>query len=1005
MGPFPRPLGDAAPAARHGLQLFLLGTFRVLVDAQPVDAAKWRRRKASALIKLLALTPAHRLHREEIAALLWPEAAPTAASNNFHQALYLARHALGVPGAQPARWLRLEEDVLSLSPDEPVWIDVEAFEAAAAQARRGRDPQLYRRALDLFSGELLPEDRYADWAVPRREVLQRESIQLKIGLAEACQARGELESAGELLRQVLAELPHHEPAHRALMALYAQRGERDRALAQFETLRQALQAELAAEPDPATRRLYEEIRAGPWHAPPPPASRPATNLPASLTSFIGRERELIEVERLLRANRLLTLTGPGGCGKTRLALEVARALAPAFAQGTWFVDLAPLADPAFVPRAAADALGIGEGAEISITETLVTVLRTRQALIVLDNCEHLVEACAYLCHTLLRACPQVHILATSRGPLRLTGEIVWLVPSLELPNLQRLPRPPELNDIAAVRLFVERARAASAGFGLTLENAAAVAQLCVHLDGIPLALELAAARVSVLSVEQILARLDDRFRLLTLGSRAALNRQQTLQAAIDWSYDLLSDEERALFRRLSVFVGGCTLEAVEAVCAAGPAQPDTLVMLLSRLIDNSLLRVESQPERARYHLLETIRHYSLERLEASPESSSARQRHADYYLALATAGGSSRIFEFAPAEWLDRLEAELDNLRAALGWCLRAGDDSGDGLHLVVLLYRFWSARGYVQECRTWLERALAHSATTSFPDWRAMALLGLGWVLVTQGEYRAAEDCLEDSCRLVEKQADRHAQAAVLNRLGWLARERGDTATARLRLENSAALCRVLGDMSGLASALVTLGEVGVMEGDAEWATALFTEALTKFQALGERDGIGWTLNHLGHVAQLRGEFGRARQLHAESLELFLRISPQYQGVADAHENMGETAIAEGNAALARRHFGAGLQLARDRGYRTCLSWCLAGLAGTLADDQPEQAARLWGAAEALRRAIGVRPAPASGAARVRLQAAALAALGEATFAAAWAQGERMALDEAVALALAIAG
>ena len=569
---------SAAPAP--ALHIHVLGGLRVTVAGTPVPTLAWQRRKAQNLVKLLALAPGHALHREEVLEQLWPELEPEAATNNLHQSLHAARRALG----PAARALQFQGERLVLCPVGPLWIDVAAFEAAAAAALTGADPAAYERALELYSGELLPEDRYEDWAAERREALRTTCRRLLTRLAALYEARGEPAAAITALERVVAAEPAHEEAHTGLMRLYAGTGQRAQALRQYGHLREALQRELDAEPDAAVQRLYQQILAGelaPDHGGavsrcvavgPPSTPPPAPHLPIPLTRFIGREREVGEVTGLLGGTRLLTLTGAGGSGKTRLALAVARALAegPDYPDGVWLVELAPIADPELVPAAVATAVQVCEQPGRSLTDCLIGALRNQTVVLVLDNCEHLIDACALLAERLLSACPGLRILATSREALRVPGEMPWLVPALGLPaaatDPEHLPPLTELEQTAAVALFIDRVRLLRPGFALTPANAPTVIEICRRLDGIPLALELAAARAAVLSVEQLAARLDDALRLLVGGSRTAPTRQQTLRATLDWSYGLLEEPERTVLRRLAVFAGGWTVEAAEAVC-------------------------------------------------------------------------------------------------------------------------------------------------------------------------------------------------------------------------------------------------------------------------------------------------------------------------------------------------------------------------------------------------------------------------------------------------------
>jgi len=674
-----------------------------------------------------------------------------------------------------------------------------------------------------------------------------------------------------------------------------------------------------------------------------------------------------------------------------------------FPDGVWLVELAPLADPALVPQTVAIVLGLKEEPGRPLLVTLTDYLRGKKALLVLDNCEHLIQASAQFTEVLLQVCPHLHILSSSREMLGVAGERSFYVPSLSTPEPRAALPVDTLIGYDAVRLFVERAVAVLPQFVLTGDNALAVAQVCRQLDGIPLAIELAAARVKLLQVEQIAERLDDRFRLLTGGSRTALPRHQTLTALIDWSHDLLSEPERALLRRLSVFAGGWTLEAAEVVGVDAGTEPDEILDLLTQLVNKSLVIAErAQGEEARYRMLETIRQYALEKLTASGEADAVRQRHAEHYLALAEAGVSVN----PRVAWLDQMATEYDNLRAALTWSQQATSGPELGLRLARLTSGFALWRGYGTEGRNWLEAALAYSDAQGAQPTpaRAWVLLSLG---AGMGDYAAGQSLMSQSLKIFQELGDRPAVAEVLNYLGWWAREHGDTDTARLRVEESIVLYRELGDKSGLVWALVTLGQVAVIQEDAVLATALLEEGLALSDPLVDTLMMGWAFNHLGHVAQIQGEYERARQLHKESLVLFDKIGERHVGTIQAHQSLGETALAQGDAALATTHFAEALALRRDLGYRSVMAradmaWCLAGLAGAaVVNEEPERAAWLWGAAEALRQSIGARPAPAARATHERLMAAAREQLGEAAFNAALAQGQKMTLEQAVAYAL----
>jgi len=663
-------------------------------------------RKAASLVKLLALAPGHRLHREQAMETLWPELGRQAASNNLRQTLHAARRALESDSLVRSRYLASEDESLVLCPEGQLWVDSEAFEEAAKNAHRSRDPAAYEVALDLYAGELLPGDRYEEWAEKHRRRLRETYLSLLLGLARLHEDRADYDSAAEVLRRSVGEDPTREEAHVGLMRLYALKGSKGEALAQYGRLEAILLTELGTKPAASSRALKEEIAAGrfpPKDAHPlgsPPAELPGVvkhNLPAARTSFVGRQREIVEIKRELTMTRLLSLIGVGGSGKTRLALEVAKDLVGAYPDGVWLVELASLSEGDLVPQAVAKAVGVLERPGQPLADTLAEYLRATSVLLVVDNCEHLADSAADLLDTLLDSCPRLRVLATSRAALGLAGEVVWRVPSLSVPDTDRLPAPGEMTRYEAVRLFAERARLKLPAFQLASEDAPAVAEVCSKLEGIPLAIELATARMGTLSVRQISERLQDPLSLLSVGGRTAVSRQQTLRGTLDWSYELLSEFERALFGRLSVFAGGWTLEATEAVGTGEGIEEADVLDVLSGLVDKSLVVAEAtEGSGVRYRMLEPIRQYAQEKLEESGEAEEVRRRHASFFLTLAEEA-EPRLRGPEDMEWLERLEAEHDNLRAALSWALERGE-AEPGIRLAGALWRFWEARGYYGE-------------------------------------------------------------------------------------------------------------------------------------------------------------------------------------------------------------------------------------------------------------------------------------------------------------------
>jgi predicted ATPase/DNA-binding SARP family transcriptional activator len=833
----------------------LLGGLSVAVGDNIVSDRAWRLRKAKALIKILALAPDRRVHRERLAELLWPDRDADAAANNLNQALFSARRALDAAGADGAAAVVLTDGAVVLKAQ----VDVDAFEAAATRARADRDPAAYVRALDLHGGALLPEDRYEPWADARRAALTELHTALCLELAEL---HGDAPAAVVALQRALVADPLAEPAHRALMRLYTRTGRRQQALAQYQLLRRGLSAELAAEPDPATRALYQQLL-----APTPAPGARGGNLPSPLTSFVGRERERAEIARLLGRARLVTLTGPGGCGKTRLALEAAADALAQLPDGAWFVDLAGLGDPELVAQAAALALGVPIPASRSTLEALVAHLATREALIVLDNCEHLIEACARLAEEVLRAGPGVRVLATSREPLRCADEVAWRVPSLA----------------EAERLFCDRAAAARKGFDPADDAAGAVEEICRRLDGMPLAIELAAARAAALSLDQIAAHLGESLDLLGAGRRTALTRQQTLRATIDWSHDLLTAEERVLHRRLAVFAGGFTLEAAGEVCADGAIARRRVVDLLARLVEKSLVVADGE----RFRLLDTVRQYAAERLEAAAERDTVGLRHLDWCLALAE---QHDPLAAGPRRSLQALESEHDNLRAGLAWALRR--DPQAALRLATRLWRFWLDRGYFAEGNRWLQTTLA--AAPEQTPLRVEALLAGAGLSLRLGDPRGFLRHVGDAVSAYRLLGDERATAAALYQHAMFAQFVG-RADAEALVGEALALARGLEDDRLLAVATHASATLPWYRGDNEAARARVLEALGLLDAAPDDDSPFFDGVTFGLCLLDEGPQRRPRMFWEETVFLFHRFA-RAQAIAYALNNLAWVARADGD-------------------------------------------------------------------------------------------------------------
>ncbi len=631
------------------------------------------------------------------------------------------------------------------------------------------------------------------------------------------------------------------------------------------------------------------------------------NLPGELTTFIGRERELGELRPLVSGSRLVTLTGAGGSGKTRLAVKLAGALLDHYPQGVWLVELAPVLDENLVAQTVASVLGLREASGRHLLQTVCAHMRDARALLVLDSCEYLVDACARLVDAVLRACPRVSVLATSQEALNVPGELTWRVPSLTLPDEDGQLLLESAATSEAVRLFVDRARLVQPRFELTKENGPAVARICRRLDGLPLAIELAAARTKVMPAEEMLRRLEDRFRLLTGGSRTALARQQTLRATVDWSYQHLSEREQTLFRRLSVFAGSFSLEGAEAVGADAPIERDDVLELLSRLVDRSLLVGERGfGGSARYRLLETLRQYGQEQLTDSHDEA-ARRRHADFFLTLVEEA-EPHLTASEQSVWLARLEQDHDNLRAALAWAL--ANHREIALRLAAALGRFWYMRGYLTEGRAWLAAAL--SANPASTRDRARALGYAGVIAWWQGNYKESRSCAERSLAIARELSDPGATARSLTLLAMVVHAAGDCLAARRYNEEALAIRRDLGDRWAVAQSLNNLALTFYDEGNYDTAHDVLLESLSTFEETGDRRARALTVESMARVAFEQGNYSSAQKLFAECLLAALELGDQLN-VADALEGYARLAVVQSQYGRAVTLAGA-VRALRDR-------------------------------------------------------------------------------------------
>jgi predicted ATPase/class 3 adenylate cyclase len=718
------------------------------------------------------------------------------------------------------------------------------------------------------------------------------------------------------------------------------------------------------------------------------------NLPRHLSSFVGRRHDVTELRQLMTEAPLVTLTGPGGVGKTRLCLQVAAELLDTFVDGAWLVELETLTDENLVAQQVAIALGIAEASDADALDSVLGHLRSRQALLILDNCEHVIDACARLANALLRGCPGLRILATSREALGVAGERMYPVRSLTLPGTTRALSPAVVAEFESVELFCERARAAEPEFRISDDNARAIVEICRRLDGIPLALELAAARVRALTVQQIADRLDDRFRLLTGASRTVMPRHQTLRAAIDWSFDLLPDTERSVLWRLSVFSGVFSLEAAEHVCAAADVAPEEVIDHLTRLVEKSLVNRQGD----HYRLLETVRGYARERSLEAGESEAAYERHRDWYLEFVRQAAPGFFRGPESAIWLDKIEAEHDNLRGALSWSLNAPGGAAAALELAAGLWRFWEIRGYLLEGRHWLDRVLALT-TDEVSQTRADVLTAAGVLAANQGDHVAAVRFHEQSLAAHEQLGVQLGIQYALHNLANAAMHQGDTARARQLYERAFEI----GDRSdpSLAFVLVNLGDVTDSLGDHAAANRWYEEAIAMIGATGDPWGMAYAVSSYGQSAARHGDHATARERYEQALALYRQMGDQ-RGEARVLTLLADVTGDEGDEAAALALLYDALLIRSGLGDAPGICAALERFSVASLPIDPTRATRILAAAAAMRERTGARLSLAAQG-QVDQQLAALQQSLGGDFAAVWQSASAASVDDALREAAAV--
>lgn len=1050
----------SVPGTAVGLEIRLFGSMEVRVGGHPMP--RLRSRKGLWLLALLALRAGRDVDREWLAGTLWSDCRDDAARRSLRQSLHDLRCALGPEAGRLScdspRTLRLD-----LSSDARV--DVLEFDASTIVPNLARSPDMLESAVRLYRGPLL-EDCAEDWVIEERRQREQQYISaLELLASTAAAYSGHIVAAG-YLRLAVGVDPLREDLQRALMESLAAEGSVSAALLVFRQFRTRLWQEMATEPDAETTAVYRRLRdearkvarvdaaVAPTTPEPSVSERTLSSLPQPRTALIGREKDEEEVVACLTHARLVTLTGTGGVGKTRLSLRVAEKMADEFEGGTRFVNLAPLTDPAGVPEAVRKALDVplqGESARQPLVEVLCRSLSCRRLLLVLDNCEQVLDACAVLTDALLAACPGLRVLATSRQALGLRGEVVWRVPSLAVPPSSVTEA--DYTDYSAVRLFLARAHDHDSTFQVNPHSVPALVHVCRRLDGIPLAIELAAARVRALTVEEINARLGDQFRLLTGGDRAALPRQKTLRGALDWSWDLLTEPEKVLLSRLSVFAGGWTLEAVESICAGGGVEEAEILDLITTLVDKSLVIAEKREGgTTRYRSLETVRQYGRDRLAecGEPEVAAVCTRHQKYFSELA----SKRIPDYMP-EWgagFDWVETEQDNLRTALEWRGLSGEAkqavAQRVLDLAGTLGVFWVEKVHLQEGQERLQNALsfadefcADKDKEAYRSARAKAMRYLAALIRDRGNYTEAQILYGETLAEYRQLGYCRNIASVLSQMGVLSIFQSNFERAQLLLQESLALHRKSEDRRSIAFTLTALGVIVGDQGDLAQARSFMEEALTIHQEMGNKNGIAKTLTNLGNTVRSMGEYDQSRVLLEKALAIHREMGNQ-RSVALALLNLGGCIGDLGDYPTARHQIEEALALFREAGNKDFTGNALTALgivvgkqndparartllnealrlhrelgsphmiATTLkcigcvdaAQGQLVQAMRLWGASEKQREVMG---APLKFAERLEHEqevAQVRAALGEDDSNAAWTEGRTTSIEDICARVL----
>ena len=1021
------------------LVLQFLGLPQISLNDQPVVTD---RRKAIALLAYLSVNdighPSQRYTRDSLSALLWPDYEQAKAFSNLRRTIWEVHEALG------ENWLIADRESVRLNPAAEIDLDVSHFQSLLSQAREQTEfslcipllndaVKLYRNHF-LTGFSLKDAHPFNEWAFAESEELRHKLADALTLLSDDYCGLGQADKAIPHARRLTTLEPLNEAAHRKLMEVYLQAGQHGLALKQYQTCEQILRKELNLDPQPETRALYKKIRKREINTIPienqTEPTTPKHNLPAQLSTFIGREKEQDEIINLLAKNRLVTLAGVGGIGKTRLSLQVGENLLKDYRHGVWFVPLDSLSDPALIPSTVAAVFDIREGSsDQPIIERLSYALRQKTTLLIFDNCEHLLDACAQLSKTLLINCPNLKILATSREVLNLEGEATYYLSSLSIADDNTALE--TLTDYESVQLFVERASLALSSFQLTKENAQTIAELCRKVDGIPLAIELAAAHVNILNVEEILRQLDNSFALLARDSRTALPRHQTLRASMDWSWGLLPEPEQSFMRQLSIFAGGWMLESAQAVCDGD------VLNLTSALVKKSLILVSQEANSdTRYRFHEIVRQYAHEKLSEPSETADLRTRHLHYFLNLSEQAepalrGPTQI------EWMSRLKDERDNIRAALKWADKT--DLEAGLYISGRLRYLWEQFD-VQEGIRWLTEFTQKPKSNNYPLAKAKALLTYGRFLIWLLKYSEVRVIAQECLAIYRAQKDQHGEIDSLDLLARslfllteleqslevalqaldLSRSLGDkyresqslmrVGECRWQLttyhdftyfEQAIQLNRELKNWSGLAGCMVFAGGWVLLNGNLQVAEKYAEESMSLFRQLDDKRGLSAALENYGRIALVQGDLEKAHTFLRESIEIRQEVGER-TGYLWSRSALGYVALWQGDIAAARHIFSETIKEFFKDKIEIGVVFNLEGIAGLyIAIGKPEIAAHLIGWADATRERIKDTRPPLEQPDVDKIIAACVEKMSEAAFSDAYDEGQKMSLDEAVAYAL----